>query len=252
MTVPTPTIVACCDDRRRLAARALVEREHGDGRVRAQRAMGTRSAGCLCGVENQPGGKRGACGASGGADAGGAAAMPEPVAIRCSRRGTAAGKARSRCTASRRPCACSAARRRSHRPGRPAGSARNRCSAPRRSTRRARPFVTPYAGSTGRGSRSSSAASARTVASPPGGQRSMSAAPSAIASAYGRQPGIAALPALRLRQQRVDLLGEPVRDRVAGGSRPSPAQCRARRRAPPRPPTDDQDQRDRLIARRAR
>ena len=46
-----------------------------------------------------------------------------------------------------------------------------------------RGLVGPNCGSTGLGSRPSSAASARTVASPPGGQRSMSAVPLAIASA---------------------------------------------------------------------
>ena len=72
-------------------------------------------------------------------DAGVAAAMPGPVAIRCSRPGTAAGTTRNRCTRHESPCAGSAARRRSHRRGRRAGTARNRCSAPRRSTRRAPP-----------------------------------------------------------------------------------------------------------------
>ncbi len=44
-------------------------------------------------------------------------------------------------------------------------------------------FVAPKAGSGERGERSSNAASARTVTSPPGGQRSISAAPLAIAAA---------------------------------------------------------------------
>ncbi len=81
------------------------------------------------------------------------------------------------------PCASAWVRRRSRRPGRRAGSARNRCSVLRRSMPPARGLVAPNAGSSGRGARSSSAASARTVASPPGGQRSMSAAPLAMAAA---------------------------------------------------------------------
>jgi hypothetical protein len=46
----------------------------------------------------------------------------------------------------------------------------------------------PHAGSSGVTGRATSAASATTTSSPPGGQRFTSAAPPAIASAYGRQP----------------------------------------------------------------
>ncbi len=46
----------------------------------------------------------------------------------------------------------------------------------------------PHAGSTGLGAQSSRAASDTTTASPPGGQRSMSASPRATAAAYGAQP----------------------------------------------------------------
>ncbi len=56
--------------------------------------------------------------------------------------------------------------------------------------------------------RSSSAARATTVASPPGGQRLIAAAPCAIASSIGAATVVAAAPALRLRQQRIDALDE--------------------------------------------
>jgi hypothetical protein len=46
-----------------------------------------------------------------------------------------------------------------------------------------RGLSSPLSGSSGFGSRSSRSASARIVASPPGGQRLMSASPAAIASA---------------------------------------------------------------------
>ena len=98
--------------------------------------------------------------------------------------------------------------RRSRRPGRPAMQSVQPMQRASSMSATRRGCSTPHAGSSGRYGRPVSAASARMPASPPGGQRLMSASPAAIGLGVGPARRVAALRALRLRQERVDRVGE--------------------------------------------
>ena len=112
-----------------------------------------------------------------------------PAPFRCSRRGRALRKARSRCRATRARHASASVRRRSRPRDMPGCIACSRCTCARRCGRYAGARVAPATCRAAAAPRARATRASATISvSPPGGQRSMSFVFAAMASAYGRHP----------------------------------------------------------------